>query len=66
MPATDSPEPDGLDWHQVTSLIRAVADHKKLVGMDVVELLPQQSNHSSDVLAAKLIYKALGYVFCQK
>jgi hypothetical protein len=34
--------------------------------MDVVELLPQTGDTTSDVLAAKLIYKSLGYVFCQK
>ncbi len=65
VPATGTPEPGGLDWHQVTSLIRAVADHKKIVAMDVVELLPQAGQHASSFLAAKLIYKSLGYVFCQ-
>jgi len=64
-PATGMPEPGGLDWYQVTSLLRAVAGHKKIVGMDVVELLPQPGHHASDALAAKLIYKCLGYVFCQ-
>jgi agmatinase len=66
VPATGTPEPGGLDWHQVTSLIRAVADHKKIVGMDVVELLPQPGDHASDFLAAKLIYKTLGYIFCKE
>lgn len=65
VPATGTPEPGGLDWHQVTSLIRAVADHKKIVAMDVVELLPQPGQHASNFLAAKLIYKSLGYIFCQ-
>jgi agmatinase len=65
VPCTGMPEPGGLDWHQVTSLLRAIAGHKKIVGMDVVELLPQPGNHASDALAAKLIYKCLGYVFCQ-
>jgi agmatinase len=65
VPATGMPEPGGLDWHQVTSLVRAVAGHKKIVGMDVVELLPQPGDHASDFLAAKLVYKCLGYVFCQ-
>jgi agmatinase len=64
IPATGTPEPGGLDWHQVTSLVRAVARHKKIVGMDVVELLPHPGEHASDFLAAKLIYKCLGYVFC--
>jgi len=66
IPATGTPEPGGLDWHQVTSLIRAVAQHKKIVGMDVVELLPQPGEHASDFLAAKLIYKSLGYIFCRE
>ncbi|HWG58503.1 MAG TPA: agmatinase [Candidatus Acidoferrales bacterium] len=65
VPATGTPEPGGLDWHQVTSLIRSVATHKKIVAMDVVELLPQPGDHASDFLAAKLVYKCLGYVFCQ-
>ncbi|HXW57080.1 MAG TPA: agmatinase [Candidatus Cybelea sp.] len=66
MPATGAPEPGGLDWDQVTSLVRAVADHKKIVGMDVVELLPQPGHHACDFLAAKLVYRCLGYVFCQR
>jgi agmatinase len=66
VPATGTPEPGGLDWMHVTSLIRAVADHKKIVGMDVVELLPQPGDHASDFLAAKLVYKCLGYIFCQQ
>lgn len=65
VPATGAPEPGGLDWYQVTSLIRAVAQHKKIIGMDVVELTPQPGQHASDFLAAKLVYKCLGYVFCQ-
>jgi N1-aminopropylagmatine ureohydrolase len=66
VPATGTPEPGGLDWYQVTSLIRAVAAKKQIVSMDVVELLPQPGDHASDFLAAKLIYKILGYIFCKK
>lgn len=66
IPATGTPEPGGLDWYQVTSLIRAVAREKNIVGMDVVELLPQPGQHASDFFAAKLIYKCLGYVFCKR
>jgi len=47
------------------ALLRAVAGHKKIVGLDVVGLLPQTGHHASDTLAAKLDYKCLGYVFCQ-
>jgi agmatinase len=62
--STGAPEPGGLDWHEVTSLIRAVADHKKIVAMDVAELSPRPRDHASDFLVAKLVYKTLGYVFC--
>ena len=66
LPATGTPEPGGLDWYQVTTLIREVATRRKIVALDVVELLPQPGDHASDFLAAKLIYKILGYVFCQR
>ena len=65
IPATGTPEPGGLDWNQVTTLIREVAAKKNIVAMDVVELLPQPGQHASDFLAAKLIYKCLGYIFCR-
>lgn len=65
MPATGTPEPDGLSWEQVTHLLRAVARQRTLVGMDVVELLPTPGLHAADFLAAKLVYRVLGYVFCQ-
>jgi len=64
MPATGTPEPGGLDWYQVTALIRAVAETRNIVAADVVELLPQAGDHASDFLAAKLVYKILGYKFC--
>lgn len=65
MPATGTPEPGGLSWEQVTQLLRAVARQRTLVGLDVVELLPTPGLHAADFLAAKLVYRVLGYVFCQ-
>jgi agmatinase len=66
VPATGTPEPGGLDWYQVLALVRAVAAQKRIVAMDVVELLPQPGDHASDFLAAKLVYKTLGYIFAGK
>lgn len=66
MPATGTPEPGGLDWYQVTTLIREVAKARTIVAADVVELLPQHGDHASDFLAAKLVYKILGYALCMK
>lgn len=63
MPATGTPEPGGVTWHQVTALIRQLAKRKNIVAMDVVELAPIKSFHAPDFLVAKLIYKTIGYKF---
>jgi len=63
MPSTGTPEPGGLSWYHVVSLMRAVCKAKELVGMDVVELAPISTNKAPDFLVAKLIYKILSYKF---
>lgn len=66
LPATGTPEPGALTWEQVTGLLRVVARRRTIVGMDVVELRPTPGLHAADFLAAKLIYRTLGYIFCQE
>lgn len=61
MPSTGTPEPGGLGWNQAMTLLRKVAEKKKIVGFDVVELCPSPANVAPDYLAAKLVYKILGY-----
>jgi agmatinase len=63
MPSTGTPEPGGLDWYTLTGLIRRVAGERKIIGMDVVELLPNEFNPAPDFLAAKLIYRTISMVF---
>lgn len=63
MPSTGTPEPGGLLWWPTLKLLRAVAQKKKVVGFDVVELCPNPANRAPDFLAAKLVYKLLSYVF---
>lgn len=63
MPSTGTPEPGGLNWEQVTRLIKLVAEKKNLVGFDLVELCPSTANLAPDYLAAKLIYKILSYKY---
>ncbi|TBV82215.1 MAG: agmatinase [Desulfobulbaceae bacterium] len=63
MPATGTPEPDGLSWRQVTALTRALARQPRgLVGLDLVELSPRPGLEHAAYTAAKLIYRTLGYV----
>lgn len=63
MPSTGTPEPDGLLYYEVLSLIRKVAAKCEVVGLDVVELCPNANNKGPDFLAAKLIYQILTAVF---
>ena len=65
MPSTGTPEPGGMDWKQVTGLLKQVSAAKKIIGFDVVELAPNPHNKAPDFLAAKLIYVLLSQI-CQK
>ncbi len=62
-PAVGRPEPGGLDWYLLTHTLRRVAEKRRLVGADLHGLCPIPGQPASDVLAAKLAYKILGYAF---
>jgi agmatinase len=62
VPATGTPEPGGGSWYPTLAMLRALFSTKTVVGMDVVELAPIGGQPASDFLAAKLIYKCLGYL----
>ena len=66
MPAVGTPEPGGIGWYETLDLLKNVAKDKKIVGFDVVELCPIKGQVASDFLAAKLVYRLLGYVFSSK
>ena len=61
VPAVGTPQPGGLHWEQVISLLRKLSEEKNIVGFDVVELSPIKDQIASDFLAAKLVYKMIGY-----
>ena len=61
--ATGTPEPGGLLWDETLDMMRYIAERKNIVGFDVVELAPVESNTISDFNTAKLIYKMLNYIF---
>jgi agmatinase len=66
MPSVGTPEPGGLGWYEVLNLIREVAKKKNIIGADVVELSPIPGLVAPDYLAAKLVYKIIGYKFLGK
>ncbi len=63
IPSTGTPEPGGLDWYQITGLLRKVAQERHVVGFDVVELMPNQYNKAPDFIAARLVFQFLSYIF---
>jgi agmatinase len=62
MPSTGTPEPDGLSWRQLLCILKAVSRRCKVLGVDVVELSPIPGMVAPDFLAAKLIYRIMGYL----
>ena len=66
MPAVGTPEPGGLHWYELLDLVRELFRHTTVVGMDVVELCPMPGQTRADFLAARLVYKLIGYRFCDE
>jgi agmatinase len=63
MPATGTPEPGGLSWYELLTLLRATMERRTVVACDVVELSPLPGLIAPNFLCAKLIYKVLTYRF---
>ena len=61
MPATGTPEPGGGTWLPTMQLLRRVFEQRRVVGCDVVELAPIPGTVAPDFLAAKLVYKMIGF-----
>src|SRR5262249_8966650 len=63
MPATGTPEPGGLSWAEITALVRATAERRRIVAADIVELSPIPGVVAPNFLAAQLVYKLLTYKY---
>ncbi|MFH1996428.1 MAG: agmatinase [Candidatus Omnitrophota bacterium] len=66
MPAVGTPEPGGISWYETLEFLRSLVKYKKVIGFDVVELCPIKGSIASDFIAAKLIYRFLGYIYSSK
>ncbi len=62
VPATGTPEPDGLTWSETLRILRTLTEHATVVGLDCVELAPVAGLHGADFAVAKLLYKTISYV----
>jgi len=61
MPAVGTPEPGGMRWIDLTSLLRQVGQARRVVGFDVCELAPDQGLPAHSYTAARLVYKIIAY-----
>ncbi len=64
MPATGTPEPNGLFWPETMSMLKKLSREKVVVGCDVVEFAPIKGLHHPELTAAKLVSKMINY-FCR-
>ena len=62
-PSTGTPEPGGLFWYDVIEFMYELFKSREVVGIDLVELCPNEQNKSSDFIASKLLYTLLTYKF---
>jgi len=65
MSSTGTPEPGGLSWEEAIGVLEMIADLKRIIGCDVVELCPNPASIACDFTAAKLAYKMLGFALCR-
>ncbi len=58
-PGVGTPEPDGLSYHEMMELIKVLEGAKKIVGMDIVELLPLPGSSVTEMVASKLLFETI-------
>jgi agmatinase len=61
--STGTPEPGGFLWDEVIEILRKIYSIKKVVGVDIVELIYNKNDPNSAFAVAKLIYKMIGFKF---
>jgi agmatinase len=61
MAAVGTPEPGGMRWLELLSLLRTVSQQRRIVGFDVCELAPNEGPPAHSYTAAKLVYKLIAY-----
>lgn len=60
-PSTGTPVPGGLSWNEAIGLLRAIRRAgKRIVGLDLCEVAPGESEWDANV-GARLLYKMIGF-----
>jgi len=62
VPALGTPEPGGLGWYDVLTLVTALANGPGVVGMDISEIAPIPGFVAPQFTVARLIYRMIGRI----
>ncbi len=64
LPETGTPEPGGFYWYETVNFLKTFIQRKdvRIAGFDVVELSPSKKFTASSFIAAKLVYKIIGFI----
>lgn len=62
IPGVGTPQPGGFNWHEGLEIFRAVIAAKNVVGVDLMELCPLSDTVNSELAAAKLAYRLMGFL----
>jgi len=63
MPAVGTPEAGGITWFEILELIKRLSKERNIIGADLVELDPIADFTAPNILAARLAYKIISYVY---
>ncbi|MBP1709432.1 MAG: speB, partial [Deltaproteobacteria bacterium] len=61
VPGVGNPEPGGLTWEKVDQILEQISARSKIRAFDIVELRPLADEARSEITAARLLYRILGY-----
>jgi agmatinase len=61
VPGVGNPEPGGLTWEMVDHILEHISARSKIRAFDIVELRPLAEEARSEITAARLLYRILGY-----
>jgi agmatinase len=61
VPGVGNPEPGGLNWEMTDHILEQISSRSKIRAFDIVELRPLADEARSEITAARLLYRILGY-----
>lgn len=60
VPSTGTPEPGGVDWYTASEVLRRLdRSGRRIVGAELLELMPREGHHASDFACARLAHRML-------